>query len=390
MFCNGSGARVVIVSSVPISEPVIRNRVTPFFKRLLGSGYDVCFVCPRSEGNRARLEAGVELHEVSVDFIKPKGFVRRAVREAYNAFKVVSYAKDIKADAWLITIPSMFLAFIAPYVLTGRKVFLDVRDLTWEYLSDKSLLQRFSKRFFRVSFARSLSFFNLVCATNPTEVEYIKGIWKGKRPPLLVTNGIAREQYEKLKQVESAARGTTTVSYIGNIGFAQRLDTLVEAADQLPDIEFRIVGSGIDFDRIEKLISEKKLKNVVLTGRVGWDAVREYYGRTDILYAQLTPDYAGAMPSKLYEYLATGKPIIYGGCGQAVETLSMFDNNQVVNPCDVAALVKVIKTYGRSRGNIKLSHSNREKINSEYIREDAAKTLVDSINFELYAASTAC
>lgn len=375
--------RVVIVSSVPISEPVIRNRLVPFFNSLLESGYKVSFVCPRSEIGKGQVESRVELYEVPINFVKPKDFVGRAVREVYDVLQLMRCARKIKADAWLVTIPSMFLAFLAPYCLSNRKVFLDVRDLTWEYLSDETFLQRISKNIFRSFFKRSLRFFKLVYATNPTEVNYIESVWRGGRAPLLISNGITRDQFEKLKGLESHRGDTTTISYIGNVGLAQKLDTFIEAAEQLPDVQFRVVGSGIDFDRIERIVREKKLKNVLLTGRVSWDVVWSYYNSTDVLYAQLTPDFSGAMPSKLYEYLATGKRIIYGGCGQAVETLSAFENNQVVQPGDVTALVKAIKLYGDDKGGGGVSQGNRSKINSEYIREDAARQLVESISVEL-------
>lgn len=384
---NRGVRRVVIVSSVPISEPVVKNRITPFLKGLLDIGHAVTLVCPRGQEIEGALEAGVDYCEVPVDFVKPKGFIRRAIKEVHDVLKIMECAKKIKADAWLITIPSMFLAFLAPYSLSNRKVFLDVRDLTWEYLSDEIFVQRFSKIFFRRLFKRSLNFFKLVSATNSTEISYIENIWQGERPPLLITNGIARDQYERLRGLGATGNAKTTVSYIGNVGLAQRLDTLVEAAEQLPDVEFRIVGSGIDLDRIAGLVRQKKLDNLVLVGRVGWDSVREYYSKSDILYAQLTRDYAGAMPSKLYEYLATGKYVIYGGCGQALNVLSSFENNQVVNPCDVSALVEAIRLYDSEKNRVTFSQRNRLIIGSDYIREDAAKRLLDNIGLELNGRS---
>ena len=47
----------------------------------------------------------------------------------------------------------------------------------------------------------------------------------------------------------------------------------------------------------------------------------EIYTDSDILYAQLKKEFEGAVPSKLYEYLSTGKFIIYGGLGEALNLL---------------------------------------------------------------------
>lgn len=377
---ESSEKKIVIVSSWPLSEPVVRNRITPFIKLLLQAGCDVCLVCPRNSGNESQLQPGVQLHEVSLKLDKPNGFFSRAICEAWDALILLKYAKNIQTNTLLLTIPSMFLAFFAPFSLRGRKVVLDVRDLTWEYLSDEKALTWFSKRVFRLTFKHSLNFFRLVAVTNSTELDYVRNMWRGSTAPVLVSNGITRQQFDNLADLNALESDVVSVAYIGNIGLAQRLDTLVEAAKQLPDVNFTIIGAGTDYERISTLVAEKKLKNILLTGRVSWEAVREHYDRIDILYAQLAPEYSGAMPSKLYEYLATGKYIIYGGQGQAAEILEGFDHYQLIIPCDVLGLVAAVKSYANRCGREKLSHKNREKIRADYIREDAAEKLIVHIN----------
>lgn len=372
--------KIVIVSSWPVTEPVLRNRITPFFKLLLTAGYDVCLVCPKNDGNKRQLHPDVQLHEVPVKLGKSKGFFCRAIREMRDALLLLKHAKSLQADIWLLTIPSMFIAFLAPSSLKGRKVVLDIRDLTWEYLSDDKVLQKASKKFFRLAFGYSLNFFRVVSVTNTTELNYVREMSRANVAPVLVSNGITHGQFESLAGLEANQTNSVTVAYIGNVGLAQRMDTLVKAAKQLPDVDFKIIGDGTDFDRISKLVAGQKAENVLMTGRVSWEEVREQYNRIDILYAQLAPEYSGAMPSKLYEYLATGKYVIYGGQGQAAEILEGFDHHQLIPPCDVQALVSAIKAYVSGSSKQGLSQKNREKIRAQYIREDAAEKLVERIN----------
>ena len=372
--------RIVIVSSWPVTEPVLRNRITPFFKLLLTTGYDVCLVCPRNDENKRQLYPGVQLHEVPVNLGKSKGFFSRAIREMRDAFFLLKHAKNLQADIWLLTIPSMFLAFLAPSSLKGRKVVLDVRDLTWEYLSDDKVLHIISKKVFRLTFSYSLSFFRMVSVTNATELNYVREMSRGNVAPILVSNGIAHGQFESLAGLEANESNVVTVAYIGNVGLAQRLETLVEAAKQLPGVDFKVIGDGTDCDRIRRLVTDQKSENILMTGRLSWEEVRDQYSKIDILYAQLAPEYSGAMPSKLYEYLATGKYVIYGGQGQAAEILEGFDHHQLITPCDVQALVSAIKAYVSASGRQELSQKNREKIRAEYIRENAAGKLIEHIN----------
>lgn len=384
---ESSAKKIVIVSSWPLSEPVVRNRITPFFNMLLQAGYEIRLVCPENAGNRNQTPSGVQLHEVPLTHDRPRSFISRAISEARDVLTLLKHARKIQADAWLLTIPSMFLLFLAPFSLKGRRVVLDVRDLTWEYLSEEKLVQRVSKRLFRFGFKFSLNFFRAVAVTNTTELAYVRKIWRGDISPVLVSNGITREQFEKLESIEVSQSDTVSVGYIGNIGLAQQLDTLLETAKQLPDVIFKVIGAGTDFDRIRILVDEQQIDNILLPGRVSWEEVREYYNEIDILYAQLAPEYSGAMPSKLYEYLATGKYVIYGGQGQAAEILASFDHHQLIAPCDVGAFVGAIKAYINDHSKDGLSQNNREKVRSDYIREDAAKKLVECIN-EVVLADT--
>lgn len=370
---------VVIISSVPLSEPVSRNRLVPFCNLFLEERINVSLVCPKSESNTHAHPAGVSLIEVELETNKPESFIKRAIKEANDVAALLKAAKAQEADAYLPSMPSMFLAFLSPLYLPKKRSFIDVRDLTWEYLSDKSFLQRLSKRVFRFLFKITINFYQLVAVTNTAELTYVNKVWKGKKTPLLVSNGITQEQFDKLQLTQPANNEKLTITYIGNIGIAQDLETLVEAAKQLPNVLFKIVGAGIEYEKIQNLVAVEKISNVVFTGRIPWDSVKKNYDNTNILYAQLTPDFAGAMPSKLYEYLSTGKYIIYGGQGQAVDKLSEFNNNQVIPPSDSKALVDAIKKAAERTDISQLSQENRQQIKEHYIRENTARKLIKAI-----------
>lgn len=366
---------ISIVSSVPLTEPVIRNRLFPFFEAFTSRGVQVRCVCPKSEFDSSNLPEKVMLEEVDINFTKPNSFVKRAFKEASDVAALLKRAKKMDDERVLVTIPSMFFAFLAPIILRNKNVFMDVRDLSWEYLSEKSLIQRLAKRTFRFLFKRSVPFFKSITATNETEIEYIKEQKTGLTVHH-VSNGIQLQQFLELSKIMPSENNDFTVSYIGNIGLAQHLDTLVETAKLLPDISFKIIGSGIDDERIASLISQYGLKNIEMTGRVSWDEVIACYNNTHVLYAQLTPDFSGAMPSKLYEYLSTGKQIVYGGQGQAVATLKQFDACITVPPCNAETLASAITNLQNEMDRQYLSQKNRQIIEARYIREKAVQEWV--------------
>lgn len=376
---TGHNKRVALVSSDSFSQPVTRNRLIPFISVLKSEGASVCFVCPAAADNYDHLPRGVELVEVALDAERQANFVFRTIQEIRNARALLKAARKAGADVYLLSIPSMFLAFLSPVYLRACTTFLDIRDLTWEYLSSKSFVYRTSKNIFRLCFRWSLSSFRGVSVTNPTEMNHVRSMWKGEGSPLLVTNGISREQFDKLDGLEASQTERLTISYMGNVGLAQDLETLLKAAQALPEFDFRIIGAGTDFERIKNMADEMQLGNLVFTGRISWDEVRAYYNSSDVLYAQLTPAYSGAMPSKLYEYLATGKYVVYGGQHQAAERLSEFEHNSVIPPCDVDALVATLRKLAQLPEIHVLRLKNRQKIEREYIREEAAKKLAETL-----------
>lgn len=376
-----SAKTMLIVCSVPMSEPAVRNRVEPFFNKFIDEGYAVKLICPNDNENRQLVRSDVDLVEVDIPETKTDNFIKRALNEIKASKLILSKAKALQSDVVLLVIPSMFLAFLAPYYTKKEKTYLDVCDLSWEYLNDKKLTHYISKRVFRLWFRSVINFFKGVIVTNPTEESYIKTIRKNITSVKIVPNGITQAQFDKLQNDNNISKNKRLkITYVGNVGLAQHLDTFIEAASRLPLVDFIIVGSGTDFERVKGLVNSLSLDNLSLLGRIPWDKVKEYYNSTDILYAQLTPDYATAVPSKLYEYLATGKYVIYGGMAQAADRMSEFEHNQVIEPCNAEALIQAIQKFKSNKLRGVVSAKNIQQVKKQYIRENTAQELIQMVN----------
>lgn len=368
---------ITLITSHPLTEPVVYNRLIPYMEEMLKAQYSIQLICPENENNLKKTSQQVELCEVEVQHLQNRSFFKRAVAEIKNAKKLLKQAKMHKKDVYFITIPSMFLFFLAPFILRNKKKVLDIRDLTWEYLSEESFKYRIIKEALAFLFKVMINKYYLVAVTNDTEHAYVTQYIDSSRI-VKVSNGIGKKQFDTLSMTKTSESRKLHVLYLGTIGIAQNISVLVEAAKLLPQIEFTIVGGGAEFDLIQVKVDEYKLPNLVLKGRVNWEKVIEYYNKADILYAQLTKDFSGAMPSKLYEYLATGKFVIYGGQGQAVETLKEFEHNKVIEPCNVETLVEVLQSINLDEIS-QLSIFNKNKIKQEFIREDSVRQLIEKL-----------
>ncbi|MEZ4814776.1 MAG: glycosyltransferase family 4 protein [Bdellovibrionota bacterium] len=107
---------------------------------------------------------------------------------------------------------------------------------------------------------------------------------------------------------------STLISFAGNIGKAQALDSLLEVAYQTQNqkVIYLFVGDGSDKARLEQRAAELKLSNVRFTGRKPLEDMPALFEQSDYLYASLAKDelFALTLPSKVQSYMAAGKPLI--------------------------------------------------------------------------------
>lgn len=134
------------------------------------------------------------------------------------------------------------------------------------------------------------------------------------------------------------------ILYAGNIGDGQGLHFIVpQLARRLGRrVHFRIVGSGGRLQVLRKAISAESLKNVELVEPVPRAQLLSFYLQADVLFVHLNDfkAFRRVLPSKLFEYAATGKPIWAGVAGYAAEFIkSEISNTAVFAPCDADAAV---------------------------------------------------
>jgi colanic acid biosynthesis glycosyl transferase WcaI len=103
--------------------------------------------------------------------------------------------------------------------------------------------------------------------------------------------------------------GCFLVSYAGNLGPAQGLETLLDAAALLrdePAIVVALIGSGGLWDTLEARIAAEHLDNVRLLPYLPYSRVPEIYGASHLsVVAQAASIGADAVPSKVYRIMAS-------------------------------------------------------------------------------------
>ena len=141
----------------------------------------------------------------------------------------------------------------------------------------------------------------------------------------LVPNGVDLAPFagdHSVPQDVSQLSDKFVVSYIGTHGLAHALDTLLEAANLLreePAAHFIFVGGGAAREPLEREAARQGLHNVTFLGPRPWEMSPAYLAASDACVVHLArkPLFERVLPSKIFEIMAAGKPILLGVRGEA-------------------------------------------------------------------------
>ena len=244
-------------------------------------------------------------------------------------------------------------------------LYLDIRDIFTDTMND--VLARPLKIFFLPIFRllegytlRSATVINLV---SKGFAEYFSS-YNSKRPLRFFTNGIDSEFLEYNFHSPSTPRKRKVILVAGNIGEGQGLEKIIpQAAELLSEhYDFVVLGDGRKRSELAKQCHGKE--NVKIIAPVNREELKQHYANADILLMHLNnyDCFKKVLPSKIFEYAATGKPILAGVSGYAAEfTKQYVENAAVFNPCDAQSMVSKLRS-------LDLSHRKREDFKELFSR----------------------
>jgi len=145
-----------------------------------------------------------------------------------------------------------------------------------------------------------------------------------------------------------ASNGAFTVTFAGNTGVVQGLETLLEVARLLlprPDIAFRVVGDGSDLPRLRNLAEKLELTNLRFLGRRPASQMPAILAASDALLVLLRsgPLTDLALPTKTLAYLASARPVLVAAGGAAEELVRECDAGVSVPAGDPQALAAAVR-----------------------------------------------
>jgi len=149
--------------------------------------------------------------------------------------------------------------------------------------------------------------------------------------------------------IEGLFVGRFSVVFAGNLGRAQSLRTIVDAARILqhhPEILIMVAGTGTDAEWLKQTIVREELTNIVLTGRLDSSMMPALVALADCLLVTLRDDPAlnATIPSKLQDYLKAGRPVIGALNGEGARLIELAGVGLTAHAEDGTGLAERILT----------------------------------------------
>jgi glycosyltransferase involved in cell wall biosynthesis len=168
--------------------------------------------------------------------------------------------------------------------------------------------------------------------------------------------------------------------YIGTHGMAHALEKVLDAARELrssdPDVLIAFVGEGAEKDKLKEIAARDGLDNVQFVDQQPKTRVPLFYAACDIGLVTLrnTPLFLEVLPSKIFEYLAMERPILFSGGGEAKMLIEKSGAGRCIPPEDPRALVTAIRDLKARRDDLAvMGRKGREFVEANYDRRVLAR-----------------
>lgn len=303
---------------------------------------------------------GIDVVRVWTFITANEGFVRRVLDyTSYMCSAIVTSLFIEKVDVVVGTSPQFFTA-CAGYVvglLKRRPFVFELRDLWPETIKAVGAI----KWAFVLRWLEALELFlyrraALIVSVTESFKKNLADRGIDPEKMVVVTNGVDMSRFKPIPKDLELVRslgveGKFVAGYVGTHGMCHGLETLLEVADEIrsqpdgADYHFVFLGDGA---RKEALVADARsrgLDNVTFLESVSKDQVPRYWSILDasLIHLQRSPVFETVIPSKLFECMGMGIPVLHGVAGESAEIVRNESVGVVFEPENAGELVAALE-----------------------------------------------
>ncbi len=290
-----------------------------------------------------------------------KGVIRRTLDYISYMVSAVMAAPFVKRPDLVVATSPQFFTAVAGYIVGFyRRIpfVFELRDLWPVSIKAVGAMKGDS---FGIHLIGKLEMFlyqkasRIISVTNSFATILIdRGVDGGKID--VITNGVDLSRFRpQPKDAELVERygleGKFVSGYIGTHGMAHALETILEAADMMrerddgDDYRFVLLGHGARKQALVDKAREMQLDNVIFVDTVPRSEVGRYWSLLDasIIHLKKEPTFTTVIPSKLFECMAMGIPILHGVQGESAEIVEKNGVGLAFEPENAVELVEKLE-----------------------------------------------
>jgi len=298
-----------------------------------------------------------------------------------------------KPDVIIATSPQLLCALSGWWLAFWKRVpfIFEVRDLWPESLaavgagSEGTLLHRMLGAIAGFLYRRA----DRIVVVTPASKDHLMGYWNVPAKKIsIVENGVETDLFrldpkalEVRRQLKLEDR--FLICYIGTMGNAHGLETVIAAAEELqtalPRAMFLLIGEGAEKERIVELAAGCGLSNVQFLSQQPRERIPAYVSAADLCLVMLkkTELFKTVIPTKLLEYMACERPVIVAVDGQARQIVEEACGGVFVEPENSKDLVKAILNLAKDPEHRREMGANgRQYIVNKLSREKTARDYI--------------
>jgi colanic acid biosynthesis glycosyl transferase WcaI len=363
------GVRIMLLTQWFDPEPTLKGML--FARELVSRGHDVTVVTGFPNYPGGKIYPGYSIRPFTREDISGVHVVRVALYPSHDGSAVkrvlnyLSFALSASVAVLVVRRPDVAYVYHPPATVgvpgillkTFRRVpfVYDIQDLWPDTLASTGMIRDGS---------RALRVVDLVLRRIYSNADRIVVLSSGFKTAL-VKRGVPEEKVEVIPNWADEAQMSVadpspsrrrelgfddrcTITFAGNMGAAQDLDTVLNAAELLRGegrVRFLLIGAGIDRERLEMETERRELANVWFLPRLPFSEIGEILKASTALLVHLRDDplFEITIPSKTQAYLMTGRPILMGVRGDAAAMVSEADAGFVFEPGDASSLATAVR-----------------------------------------------
>ena len=372
------------------------NRCYEFSRRWVARGHRVSVVCGIPNHPTGKLYPGYSKkllqHEVieGIHVYRSWVFVTPNAGTVKRAFNFLSYAcssiiaSEVIRDVDIVIASSpQFLTGVSGVLVQHAKripLCLEIRDLYPDSIDAvNASLPSFIMRALRYIEKKLYYAADRIVIVSDGFREHIRAIGIDDRKVRTVPNGSSpmngRAPFGKENAIlKNLSAETFLVTYQGTIGMAHGLEVVLESArrlESIPDIRFLLVGEGAEKAQLQK--QAINCENVTFVDRQPRNIVAEIQRRSDaaLVLLRKNPLFKTVIPSKMFEAMGAGTPLIVGVEGEAKKILDAAEAGIAIEPENAAALTAAIEYLYANRKEGKAFGKRGKSFVEKYFNLDA-------------------